>query len=307
VLQENPPADANKEAVEARRLRRQSALSAKECGMSRLEQLSPEEMPEVVRIASQLYEQDRTRDAEAQERQAYVDAAKEVDLPPEYMERAAAELQARRIEQVRRRRRVRKGALATLGAIVVLAGVWQVTHQPPPSPSLSHFTAQQWQLDANPETKANVTFQNPDTGALVVNGRNNVAVIHVDRFVPSASDGQYFVNLNTVGTPPTLSGYRTVSFFAKGNGLSTIRLYLEAGAAERWRSPALQVTGDWRQQTVDLNQFDYQTRASDSAPWKRSGAFRQPDHVDRLSFKVGSYMNEVTAHGDVALDSLEFR
>src|SRR5579871_6877709 len=130
--------------------------------MSRLEQISPEEMPKVIQIASQLYEQDQTKAAEAQERQAYVDAAQEVDLPKEYLERAAAELEVRQRAQVhqqagqiRKRRMVRNGTLATLGAVVALGGLWQFTHRPPPAPSTYHFTAQQWKLDVNPETKAN--------------------------------------------------------------------------------------------------------------------------------------------------------
>ena len=268
--------------------------------MSRLEQISPEEMPKVVQIASQLYEQDRTQEAEAQERQAYVEAAKEVDLPPEYLERAAAELQTRRIAQVRQRRRIRTGALATLGAVVVLGSAWGITHRPAPAPAVYTFTAQEWKLDANPETKANVAFQN-------VAGHENAAVLHVDRFAPRASDGQYFVNLDTVQTPTTLSGYKTVTFFVRGNGLSTVRLYLEGDGTHRWRSPALQVNGEWQRQTLDLKTFDYQTRPSNSDTWKREGAFQQPDHVGKLSFKVGTYMNDVTAQGDIAIDDLEFR
>ncbi|HLV80411.1 MAG TPA: hypothetical protein VKT32_09015 [Chthonomonadaceae bacterium] len=268
--------------------------------MSRLEQISPEEMPKVVQIASQLYEQDRTKEAEAQERQAYVDAAKEVDLPPEYMERAAAELQTRRIAEVKQRRRVRNGVLATLGGVVALAGLWKVTHRPPEPPTVYHFAAQQWRLDVNPETKANVTFQSVD-------GRENVAVLHVDQFTPRASDGQYFVNLDTTQTPRSLASYRTASFFVRGDGLNTVRLYLEAGPTERWRSPAIPATDAWQQQTVDLKQFDHQVRPSASAPWQRADASQQPDRVEKLSFKVGSYMNDASAHGDIALDDLEFR
>ena len=40
--------------------------------MLRLENVPPEEMPQVVRIASELYEKDRTLEAEAQDRKSVV-------------------------------------------------------------------------------------------------------------------------------------------------------------------------------------------------------------------------------------------
>jgi hypothetical protein len=63
--------------------------------MQRLEQIPAEEMQTVVRIASEMYENDRQLAAEAGERQAAVAAAKEVGLPDEYLERAAEEWQRR--------------------------------------------------------------------------------------------------------------------------------------------------------------------------------------------------------------------
>jgi hypothetical protein len=59
--------------------------------MQRLEQIPAEEMQTVVRIASEMYENDRKLQVEAGERQAAVAAAKEVGLPDEYLERAAEE------------------------------------------------------------------------------------------------------------------------------------------------------------------------------------------------------------------------
>src|SRR4051794_29334133 len=103
--------------------------------MLRLENVPPEQMPEVVHIASELYEKDRQLDVESQERQATVEAAKEVGLPEEYLHRAAAELHVRRVAQAQQRgQRRRLGLAAALTSIVVLAlgGVYVKSQSPAP-------------------------------------------------------------------------------------------------------------------------------------------------------------------------------
>src|SRR5688572_21737574 len=77
--------------------------------MLRLKDVAPGEMPEVLRVASELYEKDQQELVRAQERQHVVDAAAEVGLPQEYLERAAHELHQRRVVAVveRRQRRTR--------------------------------------------------------------------------------------------------------------------------------------------------------------------------------------------------------
>lgn len=264
--------------------------------MLRLENVSPEEMPEVVRIASELYERDQGKKAQDQERQAYVDAAGEVGLPEEYLHRAAAELQVRRAEQIRRRRRMRQGLLAALAAVVALGGLWQITHRPPPPPVYYTFQAggsSSWRLNTNPETQATVTFE------------NGVATIHVDHFGPPGSS-TYFANLDTSDVPPSLAGYNAIQFQAQGKGLASLRLYLENGPTERWRSPALPLTSAWQTQTVPLSAFDYQTRSSSVDTWRRE-AYRPPGHVERLSFKVGNYVNPVDSQGDASVQDLSFK
>ena len=51
--------------------------------MSELNGVAPEDLPEVVRIASELYEEDRTREEERELRLGWEAAASEVDIPPE--------------------------------------------------------------------------------------------------------------------------------------------------------------------------------------------------------------------------------
>jgi hypothetical protein len=103
-----------------------------------LEGVSPAEMPEVLRIASELYAQDRAAIEQAQQRRELVRAAVEAGLPPEYLERAAATLQAHRAtaSQPRRRERRRLGPLILLGvgAGLLLSRALSRPPEPPPPP-----------------------------------------------------------------------------------------------------------------------------------------------------------------------------
>jgi|SRR5579872_2411175 len=284
--------------------------------MLRLDNVPQEEMPEVVRIAAELYEKDQANAAAAEQREtnlkATVDAAAEVGLPPEYLQRAAAEMHARRVARIRQQRRRRNGLFGGLAVIVTLCLIgWGVGHiaNPPAAPRsvfvdgqermihrpfVYHFSAagEQWLKEANSQSKATVAFE------------NGIARIRVERF-GQKPDGTYFVNLNSANLPPALSGYRQVGFRVRGTGLSQIRLYLENGPTERWRSNAVVVDPDWRQQTLPLDRFEHQTRGSSADTWRSVGS-SAPDTAQRLSFKVGTYMNDVTAHGEIDLQDLRF-
>jgi hypothetical protein len=89
--------------------------------MKRLEQISPVEMPEVLRIASELHARDQVQIQRATQREELVRAAVEAGLPVEYLERAAASIQARRGALSRRRRQ--SVALAVLGLGLSLLAV----------------------------------------------------------------------------------------------------------------------------------------------------------------------------------------
>lgn len=254
-------------------------------------------MPEVVHIASELYERDRQQDTEAQERQATVEAAREVGLPEEYLHRAAAELYARRIVQARTVRVRRAGLLATVGAAGVLAAGYLVLRQTAVAPvapvsaataTVPALVAGNWQMSANPGTKATASF-----------GRG-VATIRVDRFAPDAS-GHYTANLNSQEGPKSFAGTRSISFNVHGT-LPNVRLYLEHGD-ERWRSPALPVQGQERLVKLDLTQFEHQVR--EGSQWQRT-AYQPPGTVDNLSFKTGWFVNDASASGDVTVRDLQF-
>jgi hypothetical protein len=82
-------------------------------------------MPEVLRIAAELYAREQSEIAQTEERHSLVEAAVEVGLPPEYLERAAAiVMQQEAVRSVARHgQRSRKRGLAALSAGFVAAGV----------------------------------------------------------------------------------------------------------------------------------------------------------------------------------------
>lgn len=258
--------------------------------MLRLKDVPPEEMAEVVRVAGALYDRES---AEARERKATIDAAAEMEIPVAYLERAAAEVHARRVEQVRRRRRRRNGALATLAAAVAIGGGWRVLHPPPPAA---------WTLDTG--APAAVTLVKNDQTRAATTVQDGAATLRVERFGKEAN-GDYYANL-TMEPPSTLAGYQTVRLRVRGEGgLRQARFYLENGPTERWRSPAIALTGDWQTVTLRLERFERQTRAEAGGNW-RVAAYRAPGGVRQLSLKVGEFMNDVSARGEAAVDDVRF-
>jgi hypothetical protein len=269
--------------------------------MRPLKDVPPAEMPEVLRVASELYARDRAEIERAEQSHELKQAAEELDLPAECLERAAAVVHAEKAAQIRETRRRRNGALAVLGVALALWGGWRVMNPPPPAPvayTFSPASSAQWTLDLNSGSQARVTFD-------AQTGRDGAAVVTVDRFGARERDGQFFVNLDSTQVPPTLAGYRTVTFRVRGSGLDQVRLYLEAGPTERWRSPPMPVSGDWQEHRLRLEQFDYQRRRSSADTWRRE-SYRQPGAIERLSIKLGHYVNEVGDRGSVAIDDLRF-
>jgi hypothetical protein len=108
--------------------------------MQRLEQIPPEEMPQVVRIAAEMVENDRQLEAEADERLATIAAAKEAGVPEEVLERAAEEwLRRRHVAKTAPQLQSKAAAftvliLAGLLALVLLIAGLRHGAGPPPPP-----------------------------------------------------------------------------------------------------------------------------------------------------------------------------
>jgi hypothetical protein len=109
---------------------------------SALDQIADPELPEVMRVASELYARDQAEMEKAKQRQEMLHAAVEAGIPAEYLERAAATLHARRSDK-KDCRRGGSSAFRVL-AIVVAAMLFsramaRLTHHgmPPPPPFMT--------------------------------------------------------------------------------------------------------------------------------------------------------------------------
>lgn len=274
--------------------------------MLKLENIPPEEMPQVVRIATQLQEQDRQTEAEEQQRQATVAAAEEVGLPEHYLHQAAAELHTRRVAQIELQRR-RRTRLITAGVGITAVGVVgsllllrpQVSAPPAPhevsavqAPFTQPFVSGDWMLKTSAGTQASVSISNAAGSATVT----------VQKFTPDAR-GSYFANLNAPLQTHDLSGFRSASFQVNGT-LPNVRLYLENGQ-ERWRSPLLKVGSDAKTVHVDFGQFERQLKQPDGVSW-RNVRYEPPASVENVSLKLGAFVNEASATGSVTFRDLKF-
>src|SRR5947209_19972731 len=99
-----------------------------------VETVPPAQMPEVLRLAAELHAREQTRIAEVDQHRHLVQAAVEVGLPVEYLERAAAIVAERRAEQEATRgsragHRGRPGPLMAMSVAVgmAVAVLWQHT------------------------------------------------------------------------------------------------------------------------------------------------------------------------------------
>jgi hypothetical protein len=109
-----------------------------------LEVVENEGLPEVLRVASELYAQDRVQMERAALQMELKKAAAEAGLPFEYVERAAMALKERRVAGSLRRQ-VRRGFLTAMALMLTLAVVWGVrttvrppSFGPPPEAYLSY-------------------------------------------------------------------------------------------------------------------------------------------------------------------------
>ncbi len=257
------------------------------------------EMDAVLDRARRLFEREET----SLDRRAALAAAEELGIPPDYLERAAAELHAERAARIHTRRRRRNLLLWAGSALVLLGAVaWggsaltREEARPPVAVAAVAEPRTGWTLSHNPESRATLVSAERDGRA--------VPAVRVEAFASPAGDADgFFANLDSATGPLNLAGYDQVAFDVRGAGLPVVRLYLEASATERWRSPALPVTADWTAQTIPLDRFERQTRTGPSAPW-RTVAYRAPARVERLSFKLGGFINEVTARGEIVIDAV---
>jgi hypothetical protein len=269
------------------------------------------DMTEIVARAAQLQDRELLLDDAGLDRQAALAAADELGLSPEYLERAAQEVQERRIAEARDRQGRRRWwwlwAAAFCATVVGAAVTLQATRSPdspvagqPVSQVVAYSfdvaTEQQWLLNVDPSSRASLAF---DESA----GHGRVAVITVDVLGPEQGAGIPFVNMNSGDGARSLVGHQRVTFSVRGEGLPNVRLFLEAGATERWRSPLIPVTNDWQTREIRLDQFEHQQRDTADGEW-RTTKYSAPGRIERLSFKLGAFVNQSGQAGTTMIDDI---
>jgi hypothetical protein len=254
-------------------------------------------------LAKAMVLQDEADRRSAAERDAalFSSAAAELGVGSAHLDEAAEQLRAEDIRRAgeaaraaaRRAERWRWGA--AVAAVAVVAGglaTWALGPSTPPEPWLAEPTAATWRLDVNPGTQAVVEpFQDE--------GRSGLRV-EVESFVAD-SRGEFRVNLD--GPAPAGGGFSYADITLRGS-LPVTRVYLEAGGDERWRSPPIAVPQAWTTVSVDLRQFEHQRR--EGGKWVVVND-ASPSGLTNLSVKVGHFMNDASASGDLWLDAVELR
>ncbi|HEY3330594.1 MAG TPA: hypothetical protein VGK19_11270 [Capsulimonadaceae bacterium] len=268
---------------------------------SALKHVAAEDLPDVVRIASELYSRESERDSV---RDSTVAAAMEMDIPLAYMERAAVIAQQERIDKAIAQRRKRTAAAIAACAVVgaAIAGGVKVAVSPntnPPAPIVWSVggSVDKWTPNLSPGSQATLTTRREES-------RGTVAVVNVTQFSPTTKSSGYFVNLDTRSLPSDISRYRELRATVKGNGLSHIRFAFENGN-ERWKTDVLAVPAQWGSELrvpLDSTGLDYQQRSG--GVW-HTERFKPLDKAAKLSVKLGDTVNPSDSRGEVAIDTIK--
>ena len=254
--------------------------------MLKLKEVPQEEMSEVVRLAAEMQHRDEAR---GMEKTATVAAAEEVGISAEYLEKAAEELQIRRIAKAQAKRR-RNTTIGTVVASVVGLGAvgfgFSLLMKPPLPLSL-------------PTTGA-IARVSEGTMAQPILANNNSVTLTVDGFRPLAN-GDYYANAAIPLT--SLNKYKSVTFNLKGTGFQNIRVDIE-GQGYRWKSPNIQVSPN--DQPVTLSFREFQRQQSTGNGWK-DVRYRAPKDVQRFTIKTGETINSPDSAGTVTVSDIVFK
>ncbi len=269
--------------------------------MQQIKRENQDPIAEQIEIAAQLHERDVRQSEGDKERLAATAAAEEMGIPASYMEQAAAELSARQATRAKQRKRSRAGLAAASVAALLAFGSWITAHKhsAAPPPLVYDFAAPsqgQWHLDGlygtHPDAQASLTFP--------LEQGHSVGLVKIDHF---DQQPDYAVDLETNQVPRPLTGYRTVSFRVRGQGLGQIRLFLQNGE-ERWCSPFVTASGGWHEIRLPLSQFLHQRVPLHYNP--QDEPYVAPAAIGGISFKLGRDANSQDEHGEIAVDDLRF-
>jgi hypothetical protein len=253
--------------------------------MLRFQELPENDQQEAIRIADEM----RMREeGESRQRDATVQAAEELGISQKYLDRAAEELQARRIEAVlgrRRRVQIAAASVAAVGAIGLGTALLRPAPPAPPTVVAVEQTTVSEQL--SPGTSGAVTVE------------NGTATLRVDRF---GGERGYFANAQ-LPVPADLGRFKKVTFTARAEGaLRNVRFDIENGN-QRWKGPNVSLSPEDKTFTVDFGRLQAQARRG--GQWRNVSAGR-PTAATNITFKVGETINPATASGTVVVGAPTF-
>lgn len=242
---------------------------------------------EVLEVAVELQAKDELAADDARAKAAVNEAAVELGVTPEQLERAELAVEYRRRETIVKREQRHRIVRWALGVAVVAGlsvAVWQGLKEPPPTVWSVRFDRQsEWAAEVSTGTLA--------TSGHVIDGEREVTFVHIDHVAPRA-DGTWIVNLDRHGVP-AFAGHTHLSVELSGT-LPSARVYLEAGTDERWRSPPIAIKSEWTRHRLALADFEHQRKVD--GKWKVVSA-ADPEGITTLSLKLGHFVNEPTATG----------
>lgn len=260
----------------------------------------PDEEERVAQLAVRLYQQDLERRLNEQAAQS---ALKDLQVPPEYLDKARLAYAQSQLAQGAMRK-VRAAALAGIAvlAVTLLFALTDRGWNPlsRPHPFVLPSDVSQWNLDANESTVSNLE-------ATSANGVPGIR-LKVDSFRPSTSvewKGHYWASAQVMDGPYDLRGLNTMTFQARANGLRRIRFRF-LGTYKEWDSRPMDLTGDWKTYTIDLNRLgDFDLSWTNGMPTFH-GVSHPSETLNAIQFQSGEYLNAIDARGTVDVAAVEF-
>ncbi|MGC4046925.1 MAG: hypothetical protein QM758_24280 [Armatimonas sp.] len=264
--------------------------------MLKQSELSAEEQAEAFRRADDLF---RAESEQARNAKAAADAAQEMGIPQEYLDRAAAQIHAEKVERIKSQRNRRNVTIAVGAAAVAVALGASLLIRPQTVPGpVAAVAAQQLAsptVDLTHEDQATTVFRNVSSESKT---DTNSYSLKLNGFHDSSS---YQAN-HGFSIDGSLDAYKQVSFFIKGDGIANTRVDLRAGNT-RWNSRQISLTPQGERVAIRFDQLQQQTKQGNQ--WVGSGS-GNPQGAQSLVFKFGAEINPPDTKGTVTISDVRF-
>ncbi|MFM7188840.1 MAG: hypothetical protein ACKO14_13590 [Armatimonadota bacterium] len=252
-----------------------------------------EDQAEVFRIADKLYREDEEHRRNAD---ASAEAAGELGIPKEYLDRAAQELHLQRLDAVNRKRnRNRVFVAAVIGVGLVTASILSVTLSRVPAPPSPVAMATASVTNVYDLSSASVRANSESKGSIIAN--NSGATLQIEQFVPDIKGDFYGNILLPAGN---VQEVEAINAQVAGNGIPNVRIDLEAGDV-RWKGP-VSPTGT----SIAISAKEFQRQVRTGSSWKNT-AWQPPSGALKIAFKTGKTINDVSSRGTLTVTNVELR